>query len=611
MKSKPDLFPTLGAAFLHRSKHAGDKLGFRHKVDGSWVDVTFREQYDAVRTLSAGLMKNGVSKGDAVAIIAGTSLIWGRMEMALMGASATIIPIYPTNTAEDVEYILNHSEAKFVFCDSIQGLEKVLSVWKSCPKLKGAIAGFRPAANNIPNAFADRVVTLQALQQTGAANLKSYSAAFEENLRNQAPGDIYTICYTSGTTGLPKGVLIAHECMMSALNDTATVVHGIAHDGDELLSFLPMSHIFGRFESYTPYVLGFVANYAESIDTLLPNMQEVKPTLFLSVPRIFEKAYTRISEMMTNEGGAKLTAFRWALQVGKKWLEEKRAAKSGRAGITTELQYLAAKKIVFDKIKNRFGGKLRLTLSGGAPLPDSIADFMEMVGIPIYQGYGLTETCAPICVNTPLNNKPGTVGKLFPDVLVRIADDGEILVKSMKNFKGYYKDPESTNEAIRDGWFYTGDIGHLDGEGYLKITDRKKDLIKTAGGKFVAPQRIENIAKTSPIVNQIVVYGDQKPYITALVTLHQEAVIKFSKEKKLLASEFSSLIKSPDVAQLVSNAIEEINRQLPRWETIKRFHVLPMEFTVESGELTPSLKVKRKLLTKKYQDVLESLYIKK
>jgi long-chain acyl-CoA synthetase len=354
-----------------------------------------------------------------------------------------------------------------------------------------------------------------------------------------------------------------------------------------------------------------VANYAESIDTLLPNMQEVKPTLFLSVPRIFEKAYTRISEMMTNEGGAKLTAFRWALQVGKKWLEEKRAAKSGRAGITTELQYLAAKKIVFDKIKNRFGGKLRLTLSGGAPLPDSIADFMEMVGIPIYQGYGLTETCAPICVNTPLNNKPGTVGKLFPDVLVRIADDGEILVKSMKNFKGYYKDPESTNEAIRDGWFYTGDIGHLDDEGYLKITDRKKDLIKTAGGKFVAPQRIENIAKTSPIVNQIVVYGDQKPYITALVTLHQEAVIKFSKEKKLLASEFSSLIKSPDVAQLVSNAIEEINRQLPRWETIKRFHVLPMEFTVESGELTPSLKVKRKLLTKKYQDVLESLYIKK
>lgn len=608
MKKEFQTFPTLGAAFLHRCQTAPNKVGFRHKVDGKWLEVTFSEQFDYVRSLSAGMMQNGLKPGDHIAIIGNTSLLWGRIEFAAMGAGAIVVPIYPTNTPEDVEYILNHAEIKFVFCDSMQVLQKVFSVWKNCPKLERAFAFFNLAPNAVTNEYVGRVSTVNEVYQTGVNAAPSLGNRFEQNLRDQKPGDLYTICYTSGTTGVPKGVMLLQSCMMSALNDTSVVIHGMAWEGDDLLSFLPMSHIFGRFESYTPYVQGFIQNFAENIDTIVTNMQEVRPTLFMSVPRIFEKAYTRITEMMRNESAAKQMAFEWAQNVGKKWLAEKRASKSGRASLATQVQYTAAKKLVFDKIKNRFGGRIRITLSGSAPLPASIGDFMEMAGVPIYQGYGLTETCAPVSVNTPRENRPGSVGKLFPDVLMRIADDGEILIKGGTVFVGYYKNPQATEEALKDGWFHSGDIGHIDEDGYLWITDRKKDLIKTAGGKFVAPQKIEGLVKTSRILNQIVVYGDQKPYITALVTLHQEPILKFAKEQKILTSNFGELLKHPEVVKLIQGAMDELNAQLPRWETIKRYHVLPNEFTVEAGELTPSLKVKRKQMTKKYQDVLEGLY---
>ena len=566
MKLGSERFPTLGAAFLHRCQTASRKVGFRYKQDGKWIDVTYGEQFDYIRSLSAGMMKAGLKPNDHVAVIANTSLLWGRLEFAAMGTGAIVVPIYPTNTPEDVEYILNHAEIKFLFCDSLQALEKTILVWKNCPKLERVFAGFSPVPEKVLGDYAAKIATVNDLFQSGVNAEPSLGNKFEQIMREQKTDDLYTICYTSGTTGVPKGVMLAQSCMMSALNDTSVMIEGMAFEGDDLLSFLPMSHIFGRFESYTPYVQGFIQNFAESIDTIVANMQEIKPTLFMSVPRIFEKAYTRITEMMANESPAKQMAFSWAMGVGKKWI------------------------------------------AGGAPLPHAIGDFMEIAGVPIYEGYGLTETCAPVSVNTPNDNKPGTVGKLYPDILVRIAEDGEILIKGGSVFTGYYKNPEATAEALHDGWFFTGDIGHLDEDGYLLITDRKKDLIKTAGGKFVAPQKIENIAKTSSVINQVVVYGDQKPFITALVTLHQEAIIKFAKKKKVFSSKFTDLVKNPEVEAHIQAAIEEINAQLPRWETIKKFHVLPAELTVEAGELTPSLKVKRKLLTKKYQDVLEALY---
>ncbi len=602
MNKEIHTFDTLGEAFLFRCQESPSTVGFRYKKNGEWIDVTFKEQFEYIRRLSIGLRKFGCEKDTRVAMIANTSILWGRMEMAVMGFGGQVIPIYPTNTPDDCEFIMNLSEVDYLFTDSVQGLNKVLDIWPKCPTLKGVITDFP-----VKDAPKDRkIISISEIYNSGINDDSGMEAQFEEYLRAQKPEDIYTICYTSGTTGKPKGVMLAQSCMMSALNDTALRMQGIAWAGDSLLSFLPMSHILGRFESYTPYGLGFVQNFAEDLDSIVANLQEVKPTIFISVPRIFEKAYTKITSTILSESKTKQAIFEWAVATGKKYIQEKYYDK--KFNLKTKLEYALAQKLVFNKIKARFGGELRFCLSGGAPLPDRIWEFMEMCGIPILQGYGLTETCAPICFNTPEENKPGSVGKLLSDVLVKIADDGEILIKSEKNFKGYYKNEEATAESLKDGWFYTGDIGHLDDEGYLLITDRKKDLIKTAAGKFVAPQKIENLAKTSQVLNQVVVYGDERPYITALVTLHQEAIIKYSKEKKILSSEFSELVKNPEVEKYIQNAVDKLNSELPRWETIKRYHVISSEFTVEAGELTPSMKVKRKLLTKKYKETLDNLY---
>ncbi len=604
MNKETRTFQTLSEAFLFRCQESPDTVGFRYKQSGEWVGVTFKEQFEYIRRLSIGLRKFGCEPGMRVSVIANTSILWGRIEMAVMGFSGQVIPIYPTNTPKDCEYIMNLSEVDYLFTDSVQGLNKILDIWPKCPTLKGIITEFPLSEAKVPEGR--QIVSISEIYNS-STNEADLGAQFEEHMRKQKPEDIYTICYTSGTTGLPKGVMLAQSCMMSALNDTALHMNGIVKEGDSLLSFLPMSHILGRFESYTPYALGFVQNFAENLDSIVANLQEVRPTLFISVPRIFEKAYTKITATILSESKTKQVIFEWAVAVGKRYVREKYFEK--KFSVKTKLEYALAQKIVLNKIKARFGGKLRICLSGGAPLPDRIWEFMEIVGVPIFQGYGLTETCAPICFNTPDENKPGTVGKLLSDVLVKIADDSEILIKSEKNFKGYHKNEEATTDSLKDGWFYTGDIGHLDDEGYLKITDRKKDLIKTAAGKFVAPQKIENLAKTSPILNQVIVYGDEKPYITALVTLHQETIIKFSKEKKILRSEFTELLKHPEIEKLVQSSVDDLNSELPRWEAIKRYHVIPKEFTVEDGELTPSLKVKRKLLTKKYQSTLDNLYL--
>jgi len=303
---------------------------------------------------------------------------------------------------------------------------------------------------------------------------------------------------------------------------------------------------------------------------------------------------------------AKKKIFRWAIGVGRKTLEARSKGKNPSLAIM--VQQRGAEKLVFNKISQRFGGRLRLCESGSAPHSRNIQEFMHIVGVPVYEGYGLTETCAPISVNTPTFNRFGSVGKLLPEVLVKIAEDGEILIKSQKNFREYYKDPVATSEAIKDGWFYSGDIGHIDDDGYLFITDRKKDLIKTAGGKYVAPQKIENLAKMQPVLSQVVVSGDQQPFCVALITLNQEYVIQFAQSNRILYGDYQDLIKHADVQKLVADAVGKVNKSLAQYETIKRYHVLPKEFTVEDGDLTPSMKVKRKQVCQKYCAEIEALY---
>ncbi len=597
-----EVYPTICHSLLGRAKTDGNKVGFRYKKGSKFIDVTFSEQLDFIRRLGVGLMKLGVTPGDSVAVIAHTSIHWARMDMAVMGVKAKIIPIYPTSTLEDMEYIMNHGEIKYVYLDTPVALRSLKSIWGKCQYLKTCIANFNFGENKTDRS----IVSYNTIYTTGLNNDKELGVQFEENLKSIKPEDIHTICYTSGTTGKPKGVVLLHSSMASVMKDLGTSLRHITTQDESVLSFLPMSHILGRMESYLPYSMGWTQVFAESIEAVIRNLAEVRPTIFFAVPRIFEKAHTKISFTIRSGSPLKEKIFQWATTVGSLYLEEKR--KYGSASILVSLQYKLAEKLIFSKIKAHFGGKLKICICGGAPLPNSIADFMKMSNVPIFQGYGLTETAAPISVNLPGQEKRGTVGLLLPEVLVKIAEDGEILIKSKKVFKEYYKDKEATAESLKDGWFYTGDIGYLDDDGYLKITDRKKDLIKTAGGKFVAPQRIESLAKSSSYLNQVVVYGDEKPFITALVTLHQDAIIQYATKEKIIFSGIKELVKNEKILKLVKKEVQEINRKIPKWEAVKRFHILPEELTVEKGQLTPSLKIKRKKVTGEYKAELDQLY---
>jgi long-chain acyl-CoA synthetase len=595
---------TIGEAYLRRVKTGGNKVGFRFKKDGTWQAVTYQEHFETARRLACGLLHLGVEKGERVSILAQTSLHWSEFDLAILGAGAVTVPIYPTNTPEDTKFILNHAETCVLFVDDYKNLQKVLSIAKDCPKLKTVVVSFELRKGEIEAPF--QLLHWNALYDSGLNQEKTYAVKVDANFQGQKPEDIFTICYTSGTTGLPKGVVLTHSAISSVMTDVAKVMEGHAGEGEELLTFLPMSHIFGKWESMTPFFLGWTCNFAESIDTLVANLAEVRPTLWVSVPRVFEKIYNKVLTQVEEAPPTKRKLFHWALDVGARVLA---AHSEGKMPSLFDLaQYEAAKRLVFAKISARFGGRLKFCVSGSAPLAKNIQEFMHIVGVPVYEGYGLTETCAPICVNLPGANKFGTVGKIFPEVLVRIAEDGEILIKSQKNFKEYYKNPEATREAIRDGWFYTGDIGHLDHEGYLRITDRKKDLIKTAGGKFIAPQKIENLAKSEKAISQVVVYGDQRPFAVALLTLNQEYILQYAQSQKILHSGYEELVRNPVIQKLVSDSMERINAQLARYETIKKYIVLPKEFTVEEGDLTPSLKIKRKQICQKYGAELEALY---
>jgi long-chain acyl-CoA synthetase len=595
---------TITEAYSRRIKADGGRVAFRHKKDGAWKEVTFAQHFETVKRLACGLIQLGVKKGDRVNLLAQTSLHWSQFDMAILCAGGITVPIYPTSTPEDTLFVINHSEAAVLFVDDFKNLQKIAALAKDCPKLKKVVVNFEVRKGDVQAPF--EIIHWNAAYDLGLNHEGSLGAKVDALMTEAKGEDVFTICYTSGTTGTPKGVVLTHSAMASVMKDVAKVILNVVTEDEELLTFLPMSHIFGKWESMTPYYLGWTCNFAESIDTLVANLSEVRPTLWIAVPRIFEKVYTKILTQVEQGPAVRRNLFYWAVEVGKEVVDLREKGK--KPGLALRLQYETAKRLVFGKISARFGGRMKLCVSGSAPLAPELQRFMHAVGIPVYEGYGLTETCAPVCVNLPGRNKFGTVGPLLPEVLCRIADDGEILLKTAKNFKEYYKNPEATADALKNGWFYTGDIGSIDEDGFLKITDRKKDLIKTAGGKYIAPQKIENIAKGEKILSQVVVYGDQKPFATALITVNQEYAIQWAQSNKILYDGYEDLLKHSEIQRLVADAIERINSQLARYETIKKFIVLPKEFTVEEGDLTPSLKTKRKQICAKYKERLEDLY---
>lgn len=588
---------TLGHSLLAFKKRTAQKA-IMFKQNDRWISKNWPEYYNDIESFGAGLLALGIKPKERVAIMANTRYEWSLADHAAMGVHAVVISVYQNNTASDVEYILNNSESRVLILEN----EALLRVWQEvkdkCPHVEYIIL-MDPPKNKVD----DNVYTWSHVESKGREVLKKNPTAFEDLCQSQKAGDTATLLYTSGTTGLPKGVVITHTQIISEVGE-AFPIFGV-DDTDVSLSFLPYAHILGRIEHWAHAYMGFTMAFAESVEKVRTNLAEIEPTFLISVPRIFEKVYAAINTQI-DASPVKKRLFTWAMGVGRRITELKLTHQT----IPLELlaTYELARKLVLNKINLAFGRRLRFAISGGAPLAADISSFFHAAGVLILEGYGLTETTAAITVNTPFNYKFGSVGRPIGDVELKIAEDGEILVRSHKVMKEYYKNPQATSEVMTDGWFHTGDIGQILQGGDLKITDRKKDLIKTAGGKYVAPQKIEGLLKLSPIVTQALIAGDQKKYIVALLTVDPVYLQALAKERSDSFSDWKELVSRPWVQDIVRDHIAETNSDLASYESIKRFLILPVEFTIEGGELTPSLKLKRKVLSQRYQKEIDSLY---
>jgi long-chain acyl-CoA synthetase len=571
----------------------GPSRAVMYKDDsGVWASKTFTEVGEIVRKLALGLMELGLEKGDKVSILANTRPEWSYFDFAALTAGATVVPIYQTNSAEECQYVLENSDAKAVIVEDDDQLDKVRAVRDRCPKLEHVIR---------MTGQSDDAISMEEVAESGAA---ADPAAWEERWRSVTPDDICTFIYTSGTTGPPKGCVISHGNYRSML-DMVNEVNVIEPDEVTYL-FLPLAHSFALLVQFGSFDLGATLAYWERDPLkIVPNLAEVKPTYFPSVPRIFEKIYTAATAGVEKEGGLKKAVFDWAIGVGKKVRASERAGK--RPNPILALQHRIADKQVLSKIRALFGGKLRLAVTGAAPINPEILEFFDAAGVLVLEGWGMTETSTAATIATPDDFKWGTVGRPFPGCDVKIADDGEILVRGPNIFKGYYKNEEATRETLVDGWLHTGDIGELDADGFLKITGRKKDIIITAGGKNITPANLEAEIKQHPLISQAVVIGDRRPYLVALVTLDPEEAVKFAQENGL-PPEPEAIAASEQIQAEIDAHTEKINQKFARVEQVKKVKVLPRDLSQEGGELTPTLKVKRNVVADKYANEIEALY---
>ena len=544
-------------------------VGVEYFIKGKIKQLTWSEYYDQIKIVTSSLANLGVKKQSRVAIMANTSLEWGITDLAIQSLGAVTIPLYHNSTTEEIAHILKDSEASHLFIESLRDLNHLNS--ETIGNLK--IVSFDDGAD-------------QVLSWTEFLKLSTLEPGWFETLPVPDEKELATIVYTSGTTGLPKGVCLTHVQIISEVSEAFS--WGIS-SVDKTLCFLPLAHVLGRIEYWAHVYLGYQLAFAESIDRLRDNLVECKPTVFIAVPRIFEKVYESIHNQMETMG-LRRKIFERALKVGEE--VSSYTLYQRKVPLKLAIEFEIAENLVFKKIKEAFGGRLRFAVSGGAPLNTEISKFFHHCGILILEGYGLTETTGAICVSRLTQYVMGTVGIPVGDVQIKIADDGEILIKSNKVMTGYYKLPEETKKVLNDGWFATGDIGEFLPTGELKITDRKKDLIKTSGGKYVAPQKIESYAKENSLVSNVVIYGDQKKYVVALISVTEKAA-ELSKQ---------------DLEEKIRNHIAQVNSELAGYESVKRFAITQDQWTIENGLLTPSLKLKRKALIEKYKTELEALY---
>jgi len=581
-----DLLPSAAERF-------GPRPAVMFKDDhGNWETRTFSEVGDTVRSLSLGLIGLGVEKGDKVSILANTRPEWTYFDFAALTAGAVVAPIYQTNSPEETRYVLTDSDAKVVVVEDEEQMEKVRAIRGDCPQLEQVIR---------MTGSSDDSISMQDLAARGSERDES---EWEQRWRSVTPDDICTLIYTSGTTGPPKGCVISHGNYRSMLDMVNSV--SVIEEGELTYLFLPLAHSFAVLIQFGSFDLGATLAYWERDPMkIAANLVEVRPTYFPSVPRIFEKIYTAATAKAESAGGLTKAVFNWAIRVGHKVRELERQGR--QPGPLLRWQYKIADKQVLSKIRGLFGGRLRLAVSGAAPINPEILRFFEAAGVLVLEGWGMTETSTAATISTPEDYKIGTIGKPFPGCQVRIAEDGEILVKGPNVFQGYYKNPEATREALVDGWLHTGDIGEIDEDGYIKITGRKKDIIITAGGKNITPANLEAEIKQHPLVSQCVVIGDRRPYLVALVTLDPEEAVSYAKEHSL-PEDPEALASNEKVKAEIDAHVDQINKKFARVEQVKKIRILPHDLTQQGGELTPTLKVKRAVVASKYEPQIDELY---
>jgi long-chain acyl-CoA synthetase len=587
---------SVGAVLSHRVAASPSKEAFRYVEGDRWVSLSWSQTKDKVFQLAAGLLALGIEPQDRVAIASSTRMEWVLADLAIMCAAGATTTIYPSTQHDDVGYVLADSQSRVVIAEDDLQVEKVIDHFDELPELLQIVQ----VDGKVDH---PKVIGWADLEKLGREHLDAHPTAVDDVIAAIGPEDLATLIYTSGTTGRPKGVRLVQDCW-TYLGASVEAFDIISADDLQYL-WLPLSHVFGKALIAIQLYIGFTTAVDGRIDKIVENLAEVKPTFMCGAPRIFEKVRARV--MTTASHGVKAKIFDWAFGVGRK-VSPVRLAGEEPSGLLA-LQYRLADRLVFSKIKARMGGKIRFFVSGSAPLNSEVQEWFYATGLLVLEGYGLTETSAVSCVNNPRATRFGTVGPPIPGTQVRIADDGEILVKGPGVMRGYHNAAEATAEALKDGWFATGDIGELGEKGYLRITDRKKDLIKTSGGKYIAPQKVEGVLKAvCPYISQVIVHADGRKYATALITLDPEAIEGWAKEEGLSYSSVAELARSQEVHDLIDGFVAQGNQELERWETIKKFEILATELSVDEGEVTPSLKVRRKAVEKKYADVLNSMY---
>jgi len=597
-----DMGATVVSTFLKRTAAQPEDVAFKYKRGGEWVSISWSAYEQLVRRAAGGLRALGLDAGDRAAILSGNRYEWHVADIAIHACGGVTVPIYPTNSPKQVAYIAGHSEAKVVFCENADQLAKVLEKRSDLQGTTNVVV-FDPAGAKLD----DFAISFEQLLERGDAFNAQTPKDIDEHISAVKPDDLATLVYTSGTTGPPKGAMLTHDNIVW----TCGALDGIleAGPGDRKLSYLPLSHIAERVTSHFLHIYqGSETWFAESIDTLKDDLQACRPTIFFGVPRVWEKFHAGIAGLIETLDPETREKAEQAIQLG---LERVEAMQAGTT-LPEELEarYQEADAGLFALARGALGlDQAKALVSGAAPINPEVLRFLHAIGLPVIEVYGQTEDCGPTSINRVDNYKIGTVGPALPGIEIKIADDGEILVKGGNVGRGYYKDPLATKELLdEDGWMHSGDIGEIDDDGFLRITDRKKDLIITAAGKNIAPQVIENMLKYSPWVSQVVVVGDRRPYLTALLTLDQEKVAAFAEQKGIAHASFTDLLAHPDVQQLVENAVAEVNENLARVEQVKKWHVFDREFQMDAEEVTPTLKIRRKAIIDKYADVIEDLY---